>query len=195
MSISAVCVYCGSSSGIDPRFGTAADDLGRSLAAAGIRLVYGGGAVGLMGRVADAVMASGGEVTGVIPAGLFTKEVGHPGLTELIEVGSMHERKQIMFERSDAFVALPGGFGTLEELAEVTTWGQLGLHTKPIVLADVAGFWLPFVRFLDDMVAAGLLRAENRALIGPPVAVEGVLAAIASYRVEPADKWIGPGEI
>ena len=138
--------------------------LGTLLARRGIDLVYGGGSVGLMGEVADAALAAGGRVTGVIPTGLFSREVGHGSLTELHEVGSMHERKQLMYDLSDGFIALPGGLGTLEELAEVTTWSQLGLHAKPVVLLDVDGFWDPLAAQLDRMVAVGLLKpVEPRA--------------------------------
>lgn len=156
-----MCVYCASSIGTDPRFAEAADALGSMLARRGVRLVYGGGRVGLMGRVADATLAGGGEVYGVIPKGLFSKEVAHTGVTQLFEVDSMHERKQLMFELSDAFVALPGGLGTLEELAEITTWAQLGIHAKPILLVDVDGFWSPLVALLDGMVTARFLKPRT----------------------------------
>lgn len=189
-----MCVYCASSTGSDPLLPAAAETLGRTLAERGIRLVYGGGAVGLMGIVADAALAAGGEVEGVIPVGLFSREVGHTGLTRLHEVGSMHERKQLMFELADAFVALPGGFGTLEELAEVTTWAQLGLHTKPIVLVDLDGFWQPLLDQLDRMVERGVLKPRNRALVRAVGDVDAVLDAIAAYSVEPEAKWIGLDE-
>lgn len=189
-----VCVYCGSSLGTDPRLADAARELGERLAAAGIRLVYGGGAVGLMGVVADAVLAAGGEVHGVIPRGLFSKEVGHPGLTRLDEVGSMHERKQRMADLADAFVALPGGFGTLEELAEIVTWSQLGLHAKPIVVVDLDGFWQPLLQQLDRMVAAGVLKARNRELVVAVTEVGQVLDAITGYRAPHEPKWITADE-
>ena len=127
--------------------------------------MYGGGAVGLMGVLADTALASDTEVVGVIPVGLFSREVGHGGLAQLHEVDSMHERKQLMYDLADAFIALPGGLGTLEELAEVATWSQLGLHAKPVVLLDVLGFWDDLVRQLDRMVDVGLLKPRNRALI------------------------------
>lgn len=129
-TIDAVCVFCGSSTPRDPRYRDAAVELGARIAERGIHLIYGGGQVGLMGSLADAALAGGGRVTGVIPVGLFSREVGHRGLTTLHEVGSMHETKQLMYDLSDAFIALPGGLGTLEELAEVSTWSQLGLHRK-----------------------------------------------------------------
>ena len=155
-----VCVYCGSSSGIDPVYVGAATDVGKMLADEGIELVYGGGSVGLMGLVADAALAAGGRVTGVIPRRLFKAEVAHTGLTRLIEVSSMHERKMEMFRRSEAFVALPGGLGTLEELTETATWLQLGLHSKPIVTLDVAGFWQPFHDFIGRLVELGFMKGS-----------------------------------
>ena len=153
-----VCVYCGSSSGIDSVYADAAAEVGSMLAKAGIELVYGGGSVGLMGVVADATLAAGGRVTGVIPKRLFKAEVAHTGLTRLIEVSSMHERKMEMFRRSEAFVALPGGLGTLEELTETATWLQLGLHSKPIVTLDVDGFWQPFHDFIGRLVELGFMK-------------------------------------
>jgi uncharacterized protein (TIGR00730 family) len=149
VALRAVCVFCGSSAPADPCYRDAARALGALVARRGIGLVYGGGSVGLMGELADAALSHGGRVTGVIPAGLFAREVGHTGLTELREVASMHERKQLMYDLSDAFVALPGGLGTLEELAEVATWSQLGLHSKPVVLLDVDGFWEPLATQLE----------------------------------------------
>lgn len=161
----AVCIFCGSSNPPDEAYGQAARVVGRLLAARDIELVYGGGQVGLMGQVADACLGAGGRVTGVIPVGLFSREVGHTGLTRLYEVESMHDRKRMMYELADAFVALPGGLGTLEELAEAATWSQLGLHRKPVVLLDVDGFWDPLVGLLDRMVTVGLLKPANRRLI------------------------------
>src|SRR5712692_6550238 len=143
VDIASVCVFCGSSTPQDTRYREAARALGTLVASKGISLVYGGGRIGMMGALADAGLAAGGRVVGVIPTGLFNREVAHTELTELHEVGSMHERKQLMYDLSDAFVALPGGLGTLEELAEVVTWTQLGLHRKPAVLLDVDGFWDP----------------------------------------------------
>ena len=159
-----------------------------------IELVYGGGSVGLMGAVADAVLAGGGRVTGVIPTGLFGREIAHRGLTELREVGSMHERKALMYDLSDAFVALPGGLGTLEELAEVATWAQLGLHAKPVALLDVAGFWGSLVAQLDRMADDGLLKPANRALIRSYPAAVALLDGLAEVRPEAGERWIGPGE-
>jgi len=149
--------------------------MGRS----GVRLVYGGGSVGLMGVVADAALAAGGEVLGVIPAGLFVTEIGHQGLTELVEVGSMHERKARMAAEADAFVALPGGLGTLEELAEMATWAQLGIHAKPVAVLDLDGFWSPLLAFLDSAVAAGYIRPEHRALVTRLTDVDDVLPTLS----------------
>ncbi len=190
----AICVFCGSSTPPDPRYREAAAALGTLVASRGLDLVYGGGSVGLMGQVADAALAAGGRVLGVIPAGLFGREVGHTGLTELHQVGTMHERKQLMYDLSDGFVALPGGLGTLEELAEVTTWSQLGLHAKPVVLLDVDGFWDPLTAQLDRMVAVGLLKPANRALIQRADTPQAALAALAAPGPMRQEKWITPEE-
>lgn len=165
VTIRTVCVFCGSSAPPDPRYAVAASELGGLVARRGHGLVYGGGRSGLMGHVADAALAAGGQVTGVIPVGLFSREIPHTGLTRLHEVGTMHERKQLMYDLSDGFIALPGGLGTLEELAEVSTWSQLGLHAKPLVLLDVDAFWDPLTAQLDRMVEVGLLQPVNRALV------------------------------
>jgi uncharacterized protein (TIGR00730 family) len=161
-SVRNVCVYCGSGHGDDPRFGEAADALGRTLAKESIGLVYGGGGEGLMGRVARATLAGGGFVTGVIPSFLVRKEHALTNAQELLVVENMHERKQAMFDRADAFVALPGGIGTLEELVEQMTWAQLGRHKKPILIANVNGFWDPLLSLLDHMRALGLVPAAQR---------------------------------
>ena len=160
------------------------------MARRGIVLVYGGGRRGLMGELADAALGEGGRVIGVIPTGLFDREVNHTGLTELHEVGSMHERKQLMYEKSDAFVALPGGLGTLEELAEIATWSQLGLHSKPVVLLDVDGFWDPLATQLDRMTGAGFVRLANRGLIQRTRSAEEALAVIAAAGPGEPEKWI-----
>src|SRR6266700_4431803 len=190
--IASLCVFCGSSMPPDHRYRDMARALGTLVAGRGIDLVYGGGSVGLMGEIADAALAAGGRVLGVIPTGLFSREVAHPALTELREVGSMHERKQLMYDLSDGFVALPGGLGTLEELAEVTTWSQLGLHAKPVVLLDVDGFWDPLVAQLDRMVAVGLLRPSNRELIQRADSPAGAAAALAAAHPPREAKWITP---
>ena len=193
-SLGAVCVFCGSSTPPDNRYSEAARALGRLVASRRIDLVYGGGRVGLMGELADACLAGGGRVIGVIPVGLFSREVGHTGLTELHEVASMHERKQMMYDRSDAFIALPGGLGTLEELAEVATWSQLGLHRKPVALLDVDDFWAPLLSQLDRMVDVGLLKPSNRRLILRSRSPKEALAALASSEPDPAEKWITSSE-
>jgi uncharacterized protein (TIGR00730 family) len=194
VAIASLCVFCGSSTPSDARYRDTARALGALVASTGIELVYGGGRVGLMGAIADAALAAGGRVVGVIPTGLFSREVAHTELTELHEVGSMHERKQLMYDLADGFVALPGGLGTLEELAEVTTWSQLGLHAKPVVLLDVDGFWDPLVAQLDRMVAVGLLKPSNRMLIQRAGSPEDAMAALASARPPREEKWITPGE-
>ena len=194
MELSRICVYCGSSAGTGPDFADAARSLGELLARSGITLVYGGAAVGLMGAVADAALAAGGRVVGVIPRHLFSREVAHPGLAELVEVGSMHERKQAMFELADAFVALPGGLGTLEELTEIATWAQLGLHGKPIATLDIRGYWQSFHTFLREAAAAGFMKPENLNLIANVGSVGEVLPALRSYSAPHAEKWIGLDE-
>jgi uncharacterized protein (TIGR00730 family) len=190
VGLRAVCVFCGSSAPADPRYRDAARALGALIARKGIVLIYGGGSVGLMGELADAALGYGGRVIGVIPAGLFAHEVGHTGLTELHEVASMHERKQLMYDLSDAFVALPGGLGTLEELAEVATWSQIGLHSKPIALLDVDGFWEPLVSLLDRMVGTGLLKPASRDLIQRTRSAEEALAVLAAAEPAHPEEWI-----
>jgi uncharacterized protein (TIGR00730 family) len=161
-SIRAVCVYCGSSAGTDPAFAAAARALGKILADNRVRLVYGGGSIGMMGALAGAVLARGGNVTGIIPEFLVNKEHTLAGAQEIIVTRDMHERKRVMFEKADAFVALPGGIGTLEELVEQLTWAQLGHHRKPILLANIAGFWNPLLELLDHMNALGFLHSFSR---------------------------------
>lgn len=192
--LGAVCVYCASSAGSDPVHVATATAVGRLLGTNGITLVFGGGAVGLMGAVADGCLAVGGSVVGIIPTGLFQREVAHRGVTELVEVASMHERKRLMFERADAFVALPGGLGTLEELAEVATWAQLGIHRKPIAVLDSAGYWSGLRQWLDHAVHEGLLKADNRALISWVERVDELLEALRSYDVPFVEKWLDPTE-
>jgi uncharacterized protein (TIGR00730 family) len=161
----ALCVFCGSATGIRPDYLVAAQALGHAAAERGVEIVYGGARVGLMGAMADAALAAGGRVTGVIPRALVSREIAHEGLTTLHVVDSMHQRKATMAQLADAFVALPGGVGTLEELFEVWTWAHLGVHAKPCAVLDVAGFWQPLVAALDHMVAEGFVRAEVRALL------------------------------
>jgi uncharacterized protein (TIGR00730 family) len=166
-----VCVYCGSSDGDDARFGDAAEELGRMLATEGIGLVYGGGGEGLMGRLARSTLAAGGYVTGIIPTFLIRKEHPLNAAQEILTVDSMHERKQAMFDRADAFVALPGGIGTLEELVEQLTWAQLNRHTKPILIADIGGFWRPLLALLAHMRIEGFIREgfEARYLVAEKI--------------------------
>ena len=190
-----VCVFSGSSTGTDRTAAAVAAELGEAVAARGLELVYGGGQVGLMGVVADAALSAGGRVVGVIPKGLFSKEIGHDGLTELHEVDSMHARKTLMYDLADAFVALPGGLGTLEELAEITTWAQLGLHQKPVALLDVGGFWSGLTTQLDRMVSAGFLRLDSRRLVRHHVEVDAMLDDLASFEPSPRrEKWIEEDE-
>ena len=170
-----LCVYCGSRAGLDPRFRAAAQALGTALGRRGWRLVYGGGRVGLMGVVADAALAAGGTVFGVIPVSLQEREVGHTGLSELRIVSSMHQRKQAMAEAADAFLALPGGIGTLEELFEVWTWRQLGDHDRPLGLLNVADFYDGLLDFLDQTVAQGFVGPATRALLTVDAEIERLL--------------------
>lgn len=189
--LTAVGVFCGSSPGRDPRHLELARSVGAILAERGLTLVYGGGQVGLMGAVADACLDGGGHVVGVIPGALFAREVVHPRLGELHEVGTMHERKALMYDRSDGFLALPGGLGTLDELAEVATWAQLGLHAKALVLVDVDGFWDPFAEMLDRMVDSGFLLPRNRALVLRAAGAEEALDVLAAARPEDVAPAIG----
>jgi len=187
-----ICVFCGSSPGHDPIYREQAAALGRLLAARGIGVVYGGAHVGLMGALADAALAAGGNVIGVIPQALVDHEVAHRGLSELRVVGSMHERKALMAELSDAFVALPGGIGTFEELFEVWTWSQLGLHTKPCGVLNVRGFYDGFATFLDHVLSEGFLKPVHRAALLIEREPEALLAAMAGYQAPAVPKWIEP---
>ena len=189
-----ICVFCGSNSGRLPAYREAAAALGRTLAGRGIGLVYGGASVGLMGAVADAALAAGGEAIGVIPRALMDRELGHPGLTELRVVGSMHARKAMMAELSDGFVALPGGAGTLEEIFEIWTWAQLGDHAKPCGLLNVAGFYDRLIGFLDHAGGERFMRGEHRAMLLAADTADGLLAAFAEYRAPAVRKWIAPAE-
>jgi uncharacterized protein (TIGR00730 family) len=158
--VARICVFCGAARGADEAYAAQAETLGSALVAAGHGLVFGGGAVGLMGVVADAVLAASGEAVGVIPQQLVDRELAHRGLSDLRIVGSMHERKALMASLADAFIALPGGFGTLDELVEIITWRQLGLHAKPIGLLDAAEFWQPFTALVEHLRGAGFLRVD-----------------------------------
>lgn len=185
-------MYCASSTGHDARLVEGAVGLGQTMAAQGIELVYGGGSVGLMGVIADTVMAAGGRVTGVIPFPLMPEEVAHRGITELVEVDSMHVRKARMIELSDAFIAMPGGFGTLEELAEVLTWRQLGLHDKPIGLLNLAGFYDPLLAWFDRAVDDGLLKPSNRQLLIADDDPAGLVERLRNHRPDDEPKWADP---
>ena len=189
-----VCVFCGSSPGVRPGYAAAARAMGTRLAERGIGVVYGGGKVGLMGVVADAAMAAGGEVIGVIPEGLVAREVGHAGVTELRVVRTMHERKALMAELSDAFVALPGGFGTWEEYFEVLTWAQLGIHPKPCGLLNVEGYYGPLLAMMDHAVAEGFVRAEQRATVLEAAEPARMLELLAAFRAPAVPRWLGPDE-
>lgn len=160
-----ICVFCGSSFGARPAYKAAAKELGELMAQRGIGLVFGGGCIGLMGTIADAVLAKGGEAVGVIPDGLMRREIGHRGVTKLHVVETMHQRKAMMADLADAFIALPGGYGTLEEFAEIVTWSQLGIQVKPCALLNIDGYWDGLLEFLDHAVNEDFVREENRALI------------------------------
>jgi uncharacterized protein (TIGR00730 family) len=190
----AVTVYCGSNPGADPAFADATRELARLLASADVRIVYGGGHVGLMGILADAAMEAGGEVIGVMPQALIDREIGHRGLTDLRVVDSMHERKALMAELGDAFIALPGGIGTLEELIEVYTWSQLGLHRKPLGVLNVAGFYDTLAAFLDHAVQERFLRPQQRAVLAFEAEPEALLARLAGAEPPPLAKWLTEAE-
>jgi len=185
-----LCVFSGSSPGRAPAYAAAARELGDALARAGIGIVYGGASVGLMGELADAAQTAGGEVIGVMPQSLMDKEIGHPGLSDLRVVGSMHERKALMAELSDGFVALPGGAGTLEELFEVWTWAQLGHHRKPCALYNVEGYYDGLVAFLDHTVAERFVKPVHRDMLIVERDLGELLRAIESYEAPVVDKWI-----
>jgi uncharacterized protein (TIGR00730 family) len=189
-----LCVFCGSRSGTEAAYDEAARALGRALAAEGITLVYGGGRVGLMGVVADAALGAGGQVVGVIPKALLEREIAHTGLTELRVVGSMHERKALMSELSEGFIALPGGTGTLEEFFEVLTWAQLGEHRKPCALLNASRYYDPLLAVFDHMVQRGFLSEEHRAMVLVETEPEALLEALAGYVPSGAVKWIDRAE-
>ena len=187
-----LCVYCGSNFGADPAFADATRALASLLARRGLRVVYGGGKVGLMGVLADTALAAGGEVVGVMPQHLIDREIGHTGITDLRVVGSMHERKALMAELSDGFVALPGGIGTLEELIEVYTWGQLGLHRKPLGLLNVAGYYDALAEFLDHAVRCEFLRPQHRAMLAVESDPSPLLGRLERADTPPLPKWLSP---
>ncbi len=189
--ITSLAVYCGSSPGLLPEYLEAATQLGRFLASENVRVIYGGGDVGLMGAVADGAIEAGGKVIGVIPKTLADKEVAHSGLTELYIVTSMHERKMKMAELSDAFIALPGGIGTLEEIFEVFTWTQLGFHTKPCAFLNVAGFFDSLIAFLDQVVEQRFLKPEHLDSLFVDDDQVSLLEKLNRYEPEKVEKWIG----
>lgn len=184
-----LCVFCGSSIGADDAYRNTAADLGRLIAQRGIRLVYGGGKVGLMGVVADAALAAGGEVLGIIPESLMQKEVGHGSLTELVVTLTMHQRKAAMADAADGFIALPGGFGTLDELCEILTWAQLGIHRKPIGLLDTTGFFDQLTRFFDFISGQGFIRPEHRALLLQSSDPERLIDLMTEWAPSNVAKW------
>lgn len=190
MSLKSVCVFCGASPGARPIYHEAAAQLGSHIAERGLTLVYGGGAVGLMGVVADAALAAGGEVIGIIPQSLERAEIGHKGLTRLEVVDGMHARKARMAELADAFIALPGGLGTLEELFEVWTWGQLGYHAKPLGLLEVDGFYARLTDFLDHLVAERFVREQHRAILQLSASPAELLARMDAWQPTAAPKWV-----
>jgi uncharacterized protein (TIGR00730 family) len=190
MNFLRICVFCGSNSGINPAYRNAAVVMGQLLAGHGIELVYGGGNIGLMGILADAALQAHGRVIGVIPESLLAKEVGHSGLTELRIVKSMHERKALMADLSDAFIAMPGGFGTFEEFCEVVTWSQLGIHAKPCGLLNVEGYYDPLLELFEHAVGEGFLREENRRLVLEAREPARLLGKMERFRSPSVAKWI-----
>lgn len=189
-----ICVFCGSNVGARAVYRHAAQELGRQLVAHKIGLVYGGGNIGLMGVVADAVLEGGGEVQGVIPHALVAREVAHAKLTKLHVVGSMHERKQLMADLSDGFLALPGGFGTFEEFCEAVTWSQLGIHKKPCGLLNVEGYFDALIALFDHAVHERFLHPDNRALVLEARTPSEMLEKMAAWSPTPVEKWIGREE-
>ncbi|MDP5168678.1 MAG: TIGR00730 family Rossman fold protein [Bacteroidia bacterium] len=189
-----ICVFCGSNTGFSPAYVEAAQELGRILVEREIKMVYGGGNVGLMGAIADEMLHHGGEVIGVIPHFLMNKEVGHKGLTELLLVDTMHERKAIMAEMADGFIAMPGGFGTMDELNEILTWAQLGLHRNPIGILNSGQYFDPLLRMFDHMVTQGFLRAENRGLLVDDERPLSLLEKMEQYVAPDVTKWLTKGQ-
>ncbi len=188
--LKSVCVFCGSSPGADPAYLAAALATGRAIAGRGLALVYGGAKVGLMGAVADAALAAGGEVFGVLPQGLAAKELAHTGLTRLEVVASMHERKARMADLSDGFLALPGGIGTLEEIFEIWTWGQLGFHAKPAGFLNVAGFYDPLKTFVSHMTDQAFMKPMHRDMALFADTADVILDAFDAYQPPNVDKWM-----
>jgi uncharacterized protein (TIGR00730 family) len=185
-----ICVFCGSNNGANPAYLEAAEKVGKFLAANNIELVYGGGRVGLMGKIADTVLANGGRVFGVIPQSLSDKEVAHQGLTELHIVNSMHERKALMAELADGFIALPGGFGTFEELCEIITWAQLGFHSKPCALLNVNGFYDNLIAMFDFATREKFVREEHRKIVLIESEIEKLYELMKNFRPPIIEKWL-----
>lgn len=190
-----VCVFCGSNPGNDPVYAAGATAMGVEIAKRGMTLVYGGGAVGLMGIVANAALEAGGRVHGIIPRALREKEIGHNGLSELEVVDTMHTRKARMAELSDGFIAMPGGIGTFEELFEVWTWGQLGIHSKPLAFLNIAGFYDPLASFLDGTVEAGFLKQNHRAMAMTDTEPATLLDRMEQYVPSATIKWVEKEEV
>ena len=193
-SFQKICVFCGSSSGFSDNYRAAAAELGRTLVEQGLGLVYGGGRIGLMGVIADSVLAHGGQVIGVIPEPMVAREIWHSGLTELRVVPSMHARKSLMAELADAFIALPGGFGTFEEFCEMITWSQLGIHRKPCGLLNVAGYYDSLLKMFDHAVAEGFLKRENRELVLASPDCRQLLETMRAFEPVVVRKWIEPSQ-
>nr|WP_199064303.1 TIGR00730 family Rossman fold protein [Chromobacterium sp. ASV5] len=189
-----ICLFCGSNKGAKPEYVAAAERFGRTLAEQGIALVYGGGNVGLMGVAADAALAAGGRVIGVIPEFLQAKEVGHKGLSELHVTQTMHQRKALMAELSDGFIALPGGFGTFDELFEILTWAQLSVHSKPVGLLDSAGFYQPLYAMIKHAVAEGFVPTGNLNLFSVDADLDALLDSMRRYQPQPVPKWLDLAE-
>lgn len=192
--IKSIAIFCGSSTGSNPNYEAKAKALGTYLGKNNYHLVYGGGNIGLMGAIANAALEAGGEVTGVLPHFLNRKEVGHVDLSKLILVDSMHERKQKIEQLSDAFIAMPGGFGTLEEVSEMLTWAQLGLHQKPIGLYNINGFYNPLLSQLDLMVNEGFLKAQNRAMVITGTEPEKLIRNLKDHKPVSVPKWLKPDQ-
>ena len=190
-----ICVFCGSNAGIDGVYAEAARDLARAIAGRGMRIVYGGGNIGLMGVLAEASLAAGVRVTGVIPHALLEREVGHRGLVDLRVVNSMHERKALMAELADAFIALPGGLGTFEEMFEMLTWVQLGIHRKPCGILNVEGFYDSLITFLDHAVITGFLKPEHRGILAVERESRALLDRLAAQRLPEVRRWIERDQI
>ncbi len=194
-AIDPVCVFCGSSAGRRATYADSARAMGALLAGQGVGIVYGGSALGMMGALADAALAAGGRVTGILPRGLMEREIGHPGLTELRVVESMHERKALMAELARAFIALPGGIGTLEELFEIWTWAQLGLHSRPLGVLNAGGYFDGLLQFLDTAVVEGFVRPAHRALVLVDSSAERLVQRMTAWKPPAREpKWISPSQ-